>query len=185
MIAEMNWSIETPFSSEKKISTWRVILCFSIKRASECSRKSVTQQKRVRINFFPSTGKWRNNGRKLWRKLCHTRDWDRKMPIYKNRVTFFLLGDCAAPLSCKTHCFPWLINLKRKLLVISNFQRSYFLFSVLCGSCLSLSSIVSTSDLSRGAFSLSSLLCPSALAGEVALFRNCEASGTRHPHHAL
>lgn len=73
------------------------ILCFSIERVSACSRKSHNQ----RINLSPSTGKWRNNGGKLGRKLCHTRDWDWKLPIYKNRVAFFLLGDCPAPLACK------------------------------------------------------------------------------------
>lgn len=86
-------------------------------------------------------------------------------------MAFFFLGDCPAPLSCKIHCFPQLINLKRKLLVISNFQVFHFLFSVLCGSCLSLPSIVSALDFSRDAFSLSSLQCPSGLAGEVALLR--------------
>lgn len=54
---------------------------------------------------------------------------------------------------------------------VSNFQRFHLIFSVLCGSCVSLSPIVSALDISRDAFSLSSLQCPSGLVGEVALFR--------------
>lgn len=55
--------------------------------------------------------------------------------------------------------------------IYSNFQRFHFLFSVLCGSCMPLCSTVSALGLSRDAFSLSSLQCPSGLAGKVALFR--------------
>lgn len=117
--------------------------------------------------------------------MSYWRDWDRKMPIYKNKVAFFLAGDCPAPLSCKIHCFPKLINLKRKLLVISNFQKSHFLLSVLCGSCLSLSSIISALDLSREVFFLTSVSLRLGRGGGIVQNLCCEASGTRHPHHPL